>query len=227
MKAPTKLLLEGVRCFDGLSLRERLLLLAAPLVLLGVTWHQWLWTPLAVEQDLLLERIAATTSEVSLLGARVRGVVARSRKDPNAGLHREIDQVKGRLRQLEDQIRQAADSLIDPGQMAQLLEDLLSSDRVLRLVRLEKLKTEPLFEAEEPADGGEPAAVPMGNIYRHGFAIEFEGDYFSTLQYLQALENLPWGVFWDGVEYRVEEYPRARVRLLLHTLSLQTGWVGV
>ena len=227
MNNPLKLWLELVRRFDALSLRERLLITAAPLVILQLLWQHLLWSPLTIEQDLLIENITQVTSKINLADAKLKGLVARSRMDPNIGLNQQIDQVKDRLHRLDDQIRQAAESLIDPGQMARLLEELLANDQILRLVKLEKLKSEPLFTLAEPPKDGDSIATPSGNIYRHGFAIEFEGDYFSTLQYLQALEALPWGFFWDGVAYRVEQYPRARVRLLLHTLSLQTEWVGV
>ncbi|NOZ53973.1 MAG: hypothetical protein GXP08_12740 [Gammaproteobacteria bacterium] len=64
-------------------------------------------------------------------------------------------------------------------------------------------------------------------IFRHGIEIEFYGDFKSTLSYLQAVEALPWRFYWDEVNYSVEEYPRALVKVTLYTLSLDRGWLGV
>ena len=76
---------------------------------------------------------------------------------------------------------------------------------------------------DEPDGKGETRA----GLHRHGFALEFSGGYLATLNYLQALERLPWRFFWDSVDYEVMQYPRSIVRLKLYTLSLSEDWIGV
>ena len=49
----------------------------------------------------------------------------------------------------------------------------------------------------------------------------FEGDFFNTLNYLQALEKTSWPIFWDQLTYTVTEYPKAKIVLRVHTLSEQ------
>jgi MSHA biogenesis protein MshJ len=49
----------------------------------------------------------------------------------------------------------------------------------------------------------------------------------ATLRYLRTVEDLPRRLFWEGLEYRVQEYPRAIITLKLYSLSGQEEWLGV
>ena len=42
-----------------------------------------------------------------------------------------------------------------------------------------------------------------------------------------VLEALPWHLFWDRLEYRVIEHPRARVGIEVYTLSTREGSLRV
>lgn len=216
--------------FDGLTLRERALLLLALLVVVYIGWNQWLWQPLEKRVKQINAEVTESNRQMQLLRLQLQGVVKRSQSDPNIQLKDEIKAAQRHLQQLEERIRTTTDTLIEPKQMAKLLEALLINNGSLRLVQLETLQTEPLVKLEKENDGNktetESSAV-SANIYRHGFAIEFEGGYLQTLEYLKTLEQLPWQFFWDGVELKVIDYPTSRVRLELHTLSLSKGWIGV
>lgn len=70
-------------------------------------------------------------------------------------------------------------------------------------------------------------ARESADIFRHGIEIEFYGDFNSTVSYLKAVEALPWRFYWDEVNYTVEEYPQALVKVVIYTLSLDRGWIDV
>jgi len=140
---------------------------------------------------------------------------------------------------VDQRLRALTVDLIPPREMARVLEAVLARDRGLRLLRLENLGTRPLVEpaaeggdgqaegrqaAAGPAPEDEAATVPR--IFRHDLRMEFEGTFLDTLRYLQALERLPWRFYWDSVTLEVERHPRARVRIQVHTLSLEEGWIG-
>lgn len=80
-----------------------------------------------------------------------------------------------------------------------------------------------------PASPGtlESGADVPGGLYRHGLRIEFLGTYLETMRYLAALERLNWRFLWESVRYRVERYPRARVSIVVHSLSFDDAWIGV
>jgi MSHA biogenesis protein MshJ len=161
----------------------------------------------------------------------VQGFNKILKHDPDAENRVRIQAVEKEIAQLNGRIQQLAEVMIEPQQMVQLLKELLQREQDLRLVKLENIEPRPFLETpetEETPEMGEAVAPSGGvNLYQHGFVIEFEGDFHSTLSYLKELEKLPWRFFWDGVTFDVQEYPRARVRIELHTLGLSEGWIGV
>jgi len=113
--------------------------------------------------------------------------------------------------------------LIEPKQMAKVLEVVLAQNTDLKLQRVQSLGAEPLSPIK--AKEGEEAET-LG-IYRHGLQIEFKGSYLSTLKYLKALDKLPWNFYWDVLELNVDKYPVSTIVITVHTLSFHEGWIGV
>jgi MSHA biogenesis protein MshJ len=106
--------------------------------------------------------------------------------------------------------------LISPQKINEVLEDLLTTRYRLILLELKNLP---------------PKAVALSQnnlrIFEHGIIIKFQGDYFSTMSYLQAIEKLGWRIFWDKLEYKVIQYPKAEITLQIHTISDQGVWIDV
>lgn len=67
----------------------------------------------------------------------------------------------------------------------------------------------------------------LPQIYKHGIILELRGSYVSTLQYLRTLEKLPWKFYWEAMRFEIEEYPVARISIIINTLSLNKDWVRV
>jgi len=68
---------------------------------------------------------------------------------------------------------------------------------------------------------------PRATLFRHGLEIQMRGGFTRILHYLHATENLPWRLYWDTLEYKVETYPDAKIILRVYTLSVDEGWIGV
>lgn len=219
--------------FDSLTLRERLMILILLLALLVGGWLNLFWDKESAIQVRIAGEIDQISEQNELLNAKLKGLVSQAESDPNVDIRKQIEQVKQVIAQMEGRIKDTAESLIEPVEMARLLERILLSSDNLNLVRLSTLKTEPLTGDQKKDDKAaevvdqQAAEEEKQNIFRHGFIVEFDGDYLSVLRYLQSLEALPWQFFWDGIELSVTEYPVVRVKLQLHTLSLSEGWIGV
>lgn len=67
-----------------------------------------------------------------------------------------------------------------------------------------------------------PIALGPG-VYKHSVELSIEGGYFAVLDYLKALENMPWQFYWEGMDYVVDDYPNAKVTLEVFTLSAVTA----
>ncbi|MBF0152507.1 MAG: hypothetical protein HQL64_02065 [Magnetococcales bacterium] len=64
-------------------------------------------------------------------------------------------------------------------------------------------------------------------IFRHGMKIRLRGSYLDVVRYLKSLENMKWVIFWDSLEYAVNQYPDMTVTLSVYSLSLSRELIGM
>ncbi|MCF6209146.1 MAG: hypothetical protein L3K24_00385 [Gammaproteobacteria bacterium] len=215
--------------FDAFSLRERALVSLAVLVVMYMLWDAVLMSPehlhqkqLVIEMYQLNERMVTVDTQLQTLTVSLGESEVRRQRQ-------RIAELREALRGLANQQAALTVEFIRPQQMAGVLRDMLGVDGKLTLLKLESLGVQALFPS--PENGQEQAATAekyeQPGIYKHGMRVSFEGDYFATLHYLKALEGMPWRFYWDELDYRVADYPRARVSITIHTLSLEEGWIGV
>jgi len=210
---------------DGLEPKERVLLLIATCLVLFMVWRSVGLQPLASREQLLLSQIAqqqARLAEIELEAARI---VEAARHDPDDGLRAQIATAEQATATFAAEIRERAGELIEPGQMAAILQSVLEQTRGLEFVSLEGLGSEPLLTGRNPAKHAVEGAETRA--FRHGFRVRFNASYLDTLAYLQALEALPWRFFWEAVDLEVTEHPQARASVVVYTLSLDRRWIGV
>jgi MSHA biogenesis protein MshJ len=201
---------------DALSRRERLLVLMTTLTFLTGTWQLLLMEPLGQRAD-------ASRMEIQTLHERIDSA--------NRNLEEQILQLAGAgnekrtrialLRQRIDEINanlgNFAAELVDPAEMARVLEEVLKEQSHLSLIRIRNTSPEELSAGEE---------ADATTLYRHGLEIEVEGSFRDCLDYLTEIEALPWRLYWQVLDLEVIEYPRNRIRLEVSTLSLDEEWIG-
>ena len=210
--------------FAALNTRERMLILLAIFAMayqfadLVILDHQF------QEIQRLNSAMANDNAAIVRLNTELNSLSRRAQDDPNNKLREQIQAARDEVVALQSRLKEATGDLISPQDMARFLEQLLVQESQLTMLRLQTLDVKPLPTGS--ADTASPA-TPQAVLHRHGFAIEFSGSYLATLNYLQALESLPWQFFWDSVSYEVLDYPKSVVRLKLHTLSLSEDWIGV
>lgn len=207
---------------DGLALRERALIMISALVLLWALWDNLLMQPLNRHHHNQHERIQTLQGQVETFQQLGAQIVARAGQDPNAELREKIANIRKSITGLDERLRDMTAELVDPKDMASMLEAVLQRNHDLRLLQLRSLKSASLMVGEESAGEGESAL-----IYRHPVEIVFEGRYLEVLGYLSSLESLPWELFWDSIHIEIVDYPRSRITLVVHTLGLREGLLGV
>lgn len=203
---------------DALTRRERAILFATAAIVVVVVAQALLLDPLATKRNAALERIVGLQQETEALQRQAQLLIEHRNADPDAENLRMQAELVAALKQLSTRIATTVQGLIEPRQMAEVLEDVLTRNTDLRLIKAESLPALPLTLQQQAG---------KGTIYRHGLRLELEGSYLGALDYLRALQQMPRSFYWDEIEIVMDKYPRARIIITVHTLSLSEGWIGV
>jgi len=204
---------------DELSIRERLLVLLAAAFLLVASWEALLAAPLQAREQQANTQVASLSQRLAALDEAMNVTAAGLDSSMPEKLQR-LQALRGRLDQANNSFRIFTSDLVDPGQMRFVLEDLIARQGALRVRSIKSLEPDLLF----PQDVTDTEAP---RLYRQGLTLELEGAYLDCLNYLQALELLPWRIYWAHIELEAQAYPLNRIAIEVHTLSLEKEWIGV
>ena len=214
---------------DALSLRERLLVFLAVIAAILGLWETFIYQSIRQEQQQFNEELVQIEAKILSQTTLAEQLLAKTSVDPNKATRNQLARTQADIRRTKSQIDAKAAELISPQQMAKALEELLLQHREMVLIKLETLSPTKLFagsqaELNPQAETNTDEVLP---VYRHGLKLEIEGGYFETIQYLTALESLQWRFYWDRVDYQRQDYPLARIKIEIYTLSFEEGWLGV
>ena len=219
--------------FEFLSIRERGLITLTVITVIFMAWNTFLMEPIQHQQTLTINEMQDINNKLEKVTHQLKSMSYKQQMDNEPKLLKRIEEIKRLLSDVKKEQNDVAGEFVAPEHMNSLLQDMLKTEKNLKLKELKSLGVEPLRLKDmdalgfslKNADGVEKVDLPV--IYKHGMQIKFEGDYFTTLRYLKSLEEMPWRFYWDSVDYRVVDFPRAEVSLVVHTLSLNEWWIGV
>lgn len=226
---------------DALSLRERAMIFAMAAVILITLVTTVLLDPQFARQKQLSERIKQEQEKTAEIQAEIQQKVRAQATDPDAANRMRLQALKQQSAQMQGAMRDVQKGLVPPDKMSELLENILKQNGRLRLVSLKTLPVTDLNElvatesktagektAAAPASPAKPVNQPAaGFVYMHGVEIMVQGGYLDMMNYLAALEAMPWQLFWGRAKLSVDEYPKATLTLTLFTLSLDKAWLNI
>jgi MSHA biogenesis protein MshJ len=192
---------------DALSQRERALVFAAALAVLGC-----------------LGQFAV-----------IKPKIADAQVDPDLLLRERLSAVRADSGRMDQGLRAMQSGLVPPERIAPLLESILRANGRLKLVSMQTLPVSALgdigkdkdvakADAAKP-DDSKPGANNPDLLYRHGVELTVRGSYLDMVDYMGALEALPAQLFWGKAQLQVEQYPTVRLTLTLYTLSMDPKWM--
>lgn len=219
---------------ETLAPRQRTMVFAAAvLVQIGLCDALFL-QPVSIRQKQLSQQLVQQQNDLRAVQAKTGAVTAQIAVDPDAENRVRAAALRQRLVQLDADMQGLQKGLVAPEKMALLLEEMLSHNRGLQLIRLRTLPARPLASREEPKavqEGGSPserAAAPETSlIYKHGVEITVQGGYLELVEYLIQLEKLSTRMYWGKAVLKTEAYPKSTLTLTLYTLSLDKAWLVV
>lgn len=223
---------------DTRNPRERVLIyIVAVLSVVGVMQNLLLGPA-----DAKYKAAVASLSDKQAQLSQVRSKIATLRSpygDPDYANRERLKFLKKLDAHNAELLKNVQRSLVPPGQMAGLIESMLNRNRQVKLLALKTLPATSLVskEAKDVKEKAAPASSIFADLagkpaneqtlYRHTVEMTLEGSYLDLMNYLAALENLSWKMYWESVKLDVDSYPRARLTIRVYTLSLDKAWLSV
>jgi MSHA biogenesis protein MshJ len=206
---------------DALTLRERGTMFVTLLVLLYFLASSFVFSPLQKQQLRLENEIKLKYEQISTVSAQTQNIIHAGTRDPDKENEIRLKQLRDQIGLVDPRLAGVSQSLVSPRDMARFVEQVMTRNRALQVIRVESRPP----AAVEPAAAGTSAAAK--GVYKHGMRIEVRGRYTDIVKYLRALESMPWKVFWGQVTLESEDYPLSRVTLVIYTLSVYQSWIGL
>lgn len=203
--------------FDALSRRERVLIATAVLAVLGMLSYlplESIWkTHISISQQLkILEQ------ENSISAQQIDLHQQRLALDPNLDYQQRLAIVEQQNQDLDSQLDEQMVAMVPADYMPELLSNLLGQVQGIKLIKFMSIAPIPLLAV------GEDKKL---NLYSHGIRLSLEGDYFSVLRFVEAVEAMPDKLYWKRLDYNVAVYPLATIEIELYTLSINKDFISV
>lgn len=213
-----KPLIDVINAYEAFSNREQKIVLSTLIVALLMVGYLFVIEPIAIANSEIADSEKKLIKSNSSLSQQIDNTRNNKVQDPNIMLRDELHRLLKKSDDLQNKINSLTKALVAPRQMVSLLEKVLIQDKQLKLISLKNLPEEAMSMA-----GMEGEEL----IYRHVFEIELEATYDSALAYLKRLDDLPWQLFWQELEYESTEYPKGKLNIQIYTLSMSREVLGV
>ncbi len=219
---------------DRLTLRERLFLFAAGLFVIGGVWQAALAGPLEARERLANEKVNALQDRLQELDAAVNAAALSVGEGMGDQVER-VTALRANVAARDEEMRAFTNALVDPDEMRAVLEELLKRQDGLTLVSAVNRPARAVL-GDEPAPEDQQGSETVTHdasgsdapkLYRHSFVLTLRGNYLDCLRYLEAVERLPWHIYWSRLELSTDEYPVNDIVIEVATLSLDEEWIGV
>lgn len=177
---------------NAMKRRERLLLFAAIVILLGAVTNQLFIAPLTRLQAQRAREIDSNTEALEAQRAKLEQALAGSRRARVAELEAQIAATQSEIEAADRAIASISASATDEAALRAVLTRSLQGTRKVALLRVST--------ADGAAAGGAPAAG-------RGVDITLGGDYLDLMEYLAALEAALPQARWSALRLTAETTP--------------------
>lgn len=218
------------RKFNKSSLRERILISLGSIALTFMIWQVVFYDVILTSDQELAGRIKNFRSQLSSIEQQIDTMSVVVGRDPTAALTAQMNDLQKKSDLMNDKIVETTKDMVSPQQMNQVLRRVIQNSEGMTLVQMESLARKPVFE-DKTIQEIQKEGVNTGNegfqVFNHGLKVELLGTYFETMDFLKSIEKEELNLVWDIVDYEVVDYPKAKISITVHTLSLDKAWIGV
>lgn len=227
-----KLWLQLADRFDAMMPRERLMVFLALIAVVSALFYFLTLNPALARYQLVQQQMQQDEKLLRSLDEEELSLIRAASADPDAAVRAQIAATRQELAALQATLGSAGGRLVDPAQAARMLKDLVAAQSGVTLVSMQAGEAQNLLidsEDEGKAPGAAPApAAPQGakGLYRHTLRIALRGDYAALSRYVAQLEKLTWSMQVAELKLVSEQWPEARLELVLHIISLERAWLA-
>lgn len=217
-----RLVLQYAERINAASLRERVGIFAASLVVMLFLVDTIALSPLLQNERRLTREIAQRQAEERTVQQQLQAMVRARDDNPDELNRRVLAELKAENGQLEAAISTQSRRFTPPDRMRAVLQEMLERNRRLQVLEFKTLAAAPLEDA-----GAEKGRAPDKLIFRHGVELTVSGTYPDLYAYLAGLEKLPTQLYWGRADLSVSTHPVTTLKLTVYTLSLDPAWMLV
>lgn len=215
---------------DARIIRERALIFLSALALVFMLWSFIVQSSIDKKMQETHTQLATLATQRTTLQTQIAAITQNLLNDPNKQKKTQISQLQSDISGLESQLQNVSQNLIKAEQLPQALQEVLQKTEQLTLLEVKTLPAQELhFIQVGTANGAQPVTgdETSAGVYQHAVELRVSGSYSQVVQFLIALEHLPWRFYWQSLDYSVAHYPNAEVILRVYTLSSEEGLFGV
>ncbi len=215
--------------FDALLMREKILTCLAIFVAIYAGWHTVLYDYVLATDAEISKKSEDIRQKINLLEGKMDSVSQVLERDPTSLLSEQANNLKKENETLSKTMIEQTKKMVSPKDMTKILSNIIQKASTINIAGLtigtiESMGTKALFEPKTIEENGQKKSF---QVFQHSIKVEMVGGYFETLKFLKSMESICPDVVWDELSYEVKQYPYADVVVILHTLSLEEGWIGV
>lgn len=177
--------------------------------LMVVIFFVWLFVMAApLSRMIKANTMKNNSAEKNLLNLRTQYDHYQSiHHSPTDVFKEKIEFLNLQLKQLEQDSLLNKKLIASPADLQNVLQAISKTSAMISLNQVQKISLTPI-------EGVKKIALSKQKIM-----VEFTGNYFDTVRYLNYLENLPWYISFDSLDYQVDAYPNAKVKLIFDVLT--------
>jgi MSHA biogenesis protein MshJ len=228
---------------NALALRERAMVFIALVVVVVASFDALVLEPQFARGNELSQQMEHDQAQSIQMRAQIEALVAAYAHDPDVQKRKQVEALLQKTNQMRRQLQDVQKGLVAPDKMATMLQDILRQNGKLHLVALHTLPVADLLDSEKKDDDKSGTAnvqkktdakadaknMSAGSnlVYKHGVEMAIEGNYLDLLDYMQALEAMPWQLFWSRAKLDADDSGKLTLTLTLYTLSLDKDWLTI
>ncbi len=202
---------------DALALRERVLIFLTGAALLFLVWDLLMFSPQESTREGLNQQLLVLQQKIDAQAQEAKTLARLVTTGSDFGKMQQLAELESESATLDNTVSMLKMALISADDLLSVLEDVLQHSNKLTIKHIEALSPREI-KLNLVNNSGEAATT---GIMSHTVVLTLEGSYFDLLSYLKGLEELPWSLYWDSLNYRVSRYPFGIIELKVSTLTME------